>query len=160
MPSYKAPLRDMQFLLHEVFGVEDYYQSLGYNEVNRDLVDAILTESAKFAENDLDPCRQSGDEIGAKLEDGKVTTPPGFTDAYVTVPTQECVTTYANIAGANSTAICKDTLYNAQTGMSSNVLPNQLGLPSEEVQTTFVYGEGQRTVRSITSYEHNFSQWI
>ncbi len=84
MPSYKAPLRDMQFVLHEVFGVENYYNSLGYSEVNRDLVDAILTESAKFAENELDPCRQTGDEEGAKLSDGEVTTPAGFKEAYAT----------------------------------------------------------------------------
>lgn len=82
MPSYKAPLSDMQFLLHDVYGVEGYYNSLGYNEVNRDLVDAILTESAKFTENELATCRQVGDEVGSKLVDGAVITPPGFKEAY------------------------------------------------------------------------------
>ena len=84
MPQYKAPLSDMEFLLHDVFAVEPYYQGLGYDEVNRELVDAILSESAKFAENDLDSCRQSGDEHGAKLQDGNVTLPPGFNEAYNT----------------------------------------------------------------------------
>ena len=82
MPQYKAPLRDMQFLLHDVYNVESYYQDLGYEEVNKDLVDAILTEGAKFTENELDPCRQTGDEQGAKLVDGNVTLPDGFNRAY------------------------------------------------------------------------------
>lgn len=82
MPSYKAPLRDMQFVLHDVFKSEDYFQALGYDEVNKDLVDAILTEGAKFAEQELAPCRESGDAEGAKLNDGEVTVPAGFTEAY------------------------------------------------------------------------------
>ena len=52
MPEYKAPLRDMQFVLHEVFKAEQLWQSLpGTEEVNRELADAILEESAKINEN-------------------------------------------------------------------------------------------------------------
>ncbi|CBL45018.1 Acyl-CoA dehydrogenase [gamma proteobacterium HdN1] len=82
MPTYKAPLRDIEFVLHEVFDAEKHYQSLGFSDVNRELIDTILAESAKFTEQELDPIRHSGDEIGARLTDGKVVTPPGFTEAF------------------------------------------------------------------------------
>lgn len=82
MPTYKAPLRDMQFVLHEVYAAEQHYQQLGYTDVNRELVDAILSEGAKFTENELDPIRHIGDDVGSKLQDGKVTTPPGFKAAF------------------------------------------------------------------------------
>lgn len=84
MPTYKAPLRDMQFVLHEVFGAEQHYQQLGYSDVNRELIDTILSEGAKFTENELDPIRHVGDEVGSKLVDGNVTTPPGFKAAFDT----------------------------------------------------------------------------
>lgn len=115
MPQYKAPLRDMEFLLHDIFAVEGYYQSLGYDEVNRDLVDAILTESAKFAENELATCRQVGDEEGAKLQDGKVTLPPGFNEAY---------TTYRDNGWG---AMCWDTRWGGQG------LPHSLGIIFHEM---------------------------
>ncbi|MEZ5504641.1 MAG: acyl-CoA dehydrogenase C-terminal domain-containing protein [Gammaproteobacteria bacterium] len=82
MPQYKAPIRDMQFLIHEVFNAEQQYQALGYSDVNRDLIDAILTEGAKFTENELAPLRTSGDEHGVTWDDGKVTVPPGFKAAF------------------------------------------------------------------------------
>jgi alkylation response protein AidB-like acyl-CoA dehydrogenase len=82
MPTYKAPLRDIEFVLHEVFDAESHYASLGYSEVNRDLADSVLSEAAKFCENELAPLRHPGDEVGAKWVDGKVTTPPGFKAAF------------------------------------------------------------------------------
>lgn len=82
MPQYKAPIRDMQFLVHEVFNAEQQYQVLGYSDVNRDLIDAILGEGAKFTENELAPLRVSGDEHGAHWDGGVVTTPPGFKEAF------------------------------------------------------------------------------
>ena len=67
MPEYKAPLRDMQFVLHEVFKAEQLWQSLpGTEEVNRELADAILEESAKINENLIAPLSQSGHEEGVK----------------------------------------------------------------------------------------------
>lgn len=82
MPQYKAPVRDMQFLVHEMFNAEQQYQALGYSDVNRDLIDAILTEGAKFTESELAPLRISGDEHGAQWQDGVVTTPPGYREAF------------------------------------------------------------------------------
>ena len=53
-----------------------------YNDFSLDLLDTILDEAAKFSENELAPLYQSGDEEGCVLEDGVVTTPKGFKEAY------------------------------------------------------------------------------
>ncbi|MGB3456775.1 MAG: acyl-CoA dehydrogenase C-terminal domain-containing protein [Litorimonas sp.] len=83
MPSYKAPVRDMQFLLHEVLGFEDLTKYDAFSEVDGDLADAILTEAGKFAEDVLAPLNVVGDHEGCtRHEDGSVTTPTGFKDAY------------------------------------------------------------------------------
>lgn len=83
MPDYKAPMRDMRFLTHEVFNFEEHYKALrGDEEVNRELIDAILEEGAKFCENELAPLNRIGDEEGCKYDSGNVTAPPGFKEAY------------------------------------------------------------------------------
>lgn len=83
MPLYKAPVRDIHFVLHELLGIEDHYKKLtGGEEVNRELVDAIIEEGAKFAENELAPVNQSGDQEGCHWNEGEVTTPNGFKQAY------------------------------------------------------------------------------
>ncbi|MCC2637443.1 MAG: mmgC 6 [Moraxellaceae bacterium] len=80
---YKAPLRDMQFVLHELLEIEKHCQSLPlYAETCRELVDSVLEASARFAENELSPLNRSGDEEGCTWTNGKVTTPRGFKDAY------------------------------------------------------------------------------
>ena len=83
MPEYKAPLRDIQFVINEVLESEKLHQTLpGYEEATEELMDAIVEEGAKFAENVLAPLNQSGDEEGCRWDDGVVTTPAGFPDAY------------------------------------------------------------------------------
>ena len=83
MPEYKAPLRDIQFVLHELLQSESLYQRLPeYQEASRELMDAVIDEAAKFSENVLAPLYQSGDEEGCHWDDGVVTTPAGFADAY------------------------------------------------------------------------------
>lgn len=83
MPDYKAPLRDIQFVMHEVLDAEEHYKVLrGNDDVNRELVDAIIEEGAKFCQNELAPINRSGDEEGCGFEDGVVTTPTGFKEAY------------------------------------------------------------------------------
>ncbi len=85
MHQYKAPLRDMKFLMHEVFDYDSHYKALpGGEEATPDIVDAILDEMARFCESEIAPLNQVGDEEGCKLEDGKVTTPTGFKEAYAT----------------------------------------------------------------------------
>lgn len=83
MPEYKAPLRDLKFITEEVLGLHDHYASLaGAEEATPDMVDAILEEGAKFAERVLSPLNQIGDQQGCHFEDGVVTTPEGFKEAY------------------------------------------------------------------------------
>ncbi|WP_417530594.1 acyl-CoA dehydrogenase C-terminal domain-containing protein [Marinobacter lipolyticus] len=83
MPVYKAPLRDMKFLLNDVFDYPGHYASLKSGEnATPDIVEAILSECGKFCEEVLSPLYQPGDEEGCKLEDGVVTTPKGFKEAY------------------------------------------------------------------------------
>jgi alkylation response protein AidB-like acyl-CoA dehydrogenase len=80
--SYRAPLRDIRFVVHEVLDFEQHYRSLGRDELGRELLDGILEEAARFAEEVLAPTNRVGDEHGLVFENGRVRTPPGFKDAY------------------------------------------------------------------------------
>jgi alkylation response protein AidB-like acyl-CoA dehydrogenase len=84
MATYKAPLRDMQFVMQDLINFEKHFQSLpACDEVNQELIDAILGEASKFAEEIVAPLNAVGDEVGCTmLEDGEVRTPPGFKEAY------------------------------------------------------------------------------
>jgi len=84
MPEYKAPLKDIEFVMNEVLDFEQHYANLpGAEEASPDLVNAILVEAAKFSEEILSPINQSGDQQGCtRHEDGSVTTPDGFKEAY------------------------------------------------------------------------------
>ncbi|WP_312569752.1 acyl-CoA dehydrogenase C-terminal domain-containing protein [Comamonas sp.] len=85
MPSYNPPLRDMQFLMHEVFKLEDEYKALpSHAEVDADTINAVLEEAGKFAANVTFPLNISGDEEGCQLDKTthEVTTPKGYKEAY------------------------------------------------------------------------------
>jgi 3-(methylthio)propanoyl-CoA dehydrogenase len=82
MSEYKAPVRDMRFVLNELAGLADVARLPGCEEVTAELVDQILEESAKFSSEVLAPLNRSGDEEGSKWAEGKVTTPKGFKEAY------------------------------------------------------------------------------
>ncbi len=83
MTDYKAPLRDIRFVLDELLDADKHYASLsGTEEFNQELRDAILEEGAKFSEQTLAPLRQSGDQEGCTWSEEGVTTPSGFADAY------------------------------------------------------------------------------
>ncbi|MDJ0793800.1 MAG: acyl-CoA dehydrogenase C-terminal domain-containing protein [Woeseiaceae bacterium] len=84
MSTYKAPIRDMQFVLRDLLNIEKHYQTLpDCDEVNQDLIDSILGEASKFSENIVAPLYAVGDEVGCqRQEDGEVKTPPGFKEAY------------------------------------------------------------------------------
>ncbi|WP_395697352.1 acyl-CoA dehydrogenase C-terminal domain-containing protein [Methylocella sp.] len=82
MADYKAPLRDMRFVLFELFDGEGLARLPGYEEFTRDLIDPILEEGARFCEEVLHPLNRSGDEEGCRLENGVVRTPAGFPEAY------------------------------------------------------------------------------
>ena len=82
MPEYKAPIRDMKFVMQELFDCDGHYQRLGYEDASLDMIDAIIAEAAKFTEQVVAPINQSGDEQGCTWENGNVTTPDGFKEAY------------------------------------------------------------------------------
>ncbi len=83
MPEYKAPLRDISFVMNELLESEKLYQTLpGYEEATQDLLDAIVGEAAKFAEEVLSPLNQPGDEQGCQWSEEGVKTPDGFPAAY------------------------------------------------------------------------------
>ena len=85
MATYKAPLDDMRFVLHDVFEAEKVWAAMPATaEVTRDLADAILEEAGKMTEGLMFPLNRSGDEEGCQWNDGVVTTPKGFKEAFKT----------------------------------------------------------------------------
>ncbi|SFP62336.1 Acyl-CoA dehydrogenase [Ectopseudomonas composti] len=86
MPEFNAPLRDMRFVLHEVFLAPSLWARLPAlaETVDADTADAILEEAAKVTGGLIAPLNRSGDEEGAQWVDGDVRTPAGFREAYAT----------------------------------------------------------------------------
>jgi alkylation response protein AidB-like acyl-CoA dehydrogenase len=82
MQGFKAPQKDALFVMNELLGYEKHYEDMGFEDATPDMVEAIFSEAAKFAENVLAPINASGDEEGCKWVDGEVTTPAGFKEAY------------------------------------------------------------------------------
>ncbi len=81
MQVYKAPIRDMRFVLSEMGAMSDFV-GLGFADMSDDLAETILEESARFCEDVLLPLNASGDIEGCRLENGVVRTPKGFREAY------------------------------------------------------------------------------
>ncbi len=82
MPIYKAPLRDMKFVMQELFARSEQSNLAGYENVSEQDIDMILAEAAKFCENILFPLNLSGDKEGCHWENKEVRTPKGFKEAY------------------------------------------------------------------------------
>ena len=81
MPSYSPPIKDMQFVLHDVLGVSEA-DVPGYEEMDREFTGAVLDEAGKIAAELLAPLNPVGDASGCTLENGTVRTPEGFSDAF------------------------------------------------------------------------------
>ncbi len=81
MSTYRAPLRDMQFVLRELAGIDDVAKLPGFEDT-LDVLDAILEEASTFATEVLDPINRAGDTEGCTWQNGAVTTPSGFKEAY------------------------------------------------------------------------------
>jgi acyl-CoA dehydrogenase len=83
MPTYKAPVDDVLFLLNDVFHIERHNNLPGFADASPDVVEAVLGEAAKLCEEVLAPLNRVGDIEGCKRnDDGSVTTPKGFKEAY------------------------------------------------------------------------------
>jgi alkylation response protein AidB-like acyl-CoA dehydrogenase len=82
MTTYTAPIADFKFVLNDLLGLDKYANLPGFEEVTPDLVDAILEEAGKVAAEVLHPINQSGDQEGCHWDNGVVTTPKGFKEAY------------------------------------------------------------------------------
>ena len=118
MPDYKVPVNDYLFLFNDVLDMQSKYKHVqGGDEATTDMVEAIFTEAAKFCENELAPIYQSGDE-GCTWDDGVVTTPAGFKEAYQTF----IEAGWTTLTGS--------------TDMGGQGLPSSIGIAINEMMTT------------------------
>lgn len=83
MPDYKAPVEDQVYLLTEIFKASEVFAQIpAYADVSDDLVQSVLEEAGRVTSGVLRPINMSGDEEGCHLNNGVVTTPKGFKEAY------------------------------------------------------------------------------
>ena len=83
MPTYTAPTRDTRFIVNELLDLASYGNMPGFENATPDMIDTVINEAGKFCAEVLAPVNQAGDEHGCtRHEDGSVTTPPGFKEAY------------------------------------------------------------------------------
>lgn len=147
--QYKAPLRDMQFVLHELLDSTSHYKSVPeYEEVERDIVDSYIEAAASFAENEIAPLNRSGDEEGCTFDNGKVTTPKGFKEAYK----QYCELGFAALAadeefGGQGMPFSLSTVVNEIMGSANWSFSMYPGLSHGAIQTLEHHGtEEQKSI--------------
>ncbi|MEL6689852.1 MAG: acyl-CoA dehydrogenase family protein, partial [Pseudomonadota bacterium] len=81
MPTFTAPTKDQQFILHDLLKISEQ-DVPGYDDLDREFTDAVLTEAGKLAMEVLHPLNSTGDKEGCHLENGVVRVPAGFKEAY------------------------------------------------------------------------------
>ena len=82
MPTYTAPFDEIRFVLFDLLKAEKLAEMPGFADATPDVVEAVLEEAGEFAASELQPINHSGDEEGCHFENGAVTTPKGFKEAY------------------------------------------------------------------------------
>ncbi|ORU91085.1 MAG: acyl-CoA dehydrogenase [Cycloclasticus sp. symbiont of Poecilosclerida sp. N] len=82
MAEYKSPVRDMEFVLNELIHVESLTEIKKFEDATPDIISGVLEEAAKQIDGTIGVLNESGDAQGARLNDGEVTTPDGFKEAY------------------------------------------------------------------------------
>jgi len=82
MPIFAPPLRDHLFTLYELLDFETHTRLPGFDHCSRDVIEAVLEQSARFSAEVLFPLHRSADEEGVQFDNGTVTTPKGFKEAY------------------------------------------------------------------------------
>ncbi len=79
MPIYQAPLEDYNFIIDDVLDTYTCFKDIPqFSDVNRELMESILSEAGKFAEQEIQPLNQLGDQQGCRVENGEVIAPPCF----------------------------------------------------------------------------------
>ncbi|MEH6345497.1 MAG: acyl-CoA dehydrogenase C-terminal domain-containing protein [Bermanella sp.] len=79
MPTYQAPLEDYNFIIDDVLDTYTCYKDIPqFSDVNSELIESILSEAGRFAEQEIQPLNQAGDEQGCRVENGEVITPDGY----------------------------------------------------------------------------------
>lgn len=82
MPVFAPPLRDHLFCLYDLLDFEDHARLPGFDALSRDVIEAVLAQSARFCSDVVYPLNRSADEEGVHFENGVVTAPQGFKQAY------------------------------------------------------------------------------
>ena len=83
MTGYSAPIADIKFVTEKLLDMPAHYEQYpAYENATSDMLDMVYTECAKFCEAELAPINQSGDQEGCRWNDGVVSTPKGFKEAY------------------------------------------------------------------------------
>ncbi len=118
MPSYEPPLRDYRFILHEALKIQDATEIEGYGELTEEFTSAVLDEAGKIAAEVLAPLNQVGDRQGCRLENGVVTTPNGFREAFALLreggwPSMECDPEYGGQGMPSLLNLCVGTMQSA-----------------------------------------------
>ena len=135
MATYKAPIKDIRFVLDEVLDVSSLSKLPGYEDATPDTIHAIVEEAAKICENVLFPLNRSGDEEGCTYENGVVRTPKGFKEAY------------DQFRGGGWTSVTCDTAYGGQG------LPATVGFALTEMITASNQSFGMYPGLSHGAYE-------
>src|SRR5260370_37631423 len=82
MSTYEAPLKDKQFVIRQLAGLDQLTALAGWQEIDEEVVSAILQEASRFASEVLAPLNRVGDQAGVIWKDGNVVMAPGFREAY------------------------------------------------------------------------------